>query len=101
MYLVLEIQTSTPDPVTKVSTVTTQINNFQNEADAQSNYHTVLASAATSQLPYHAAMLIRNDGLVIEKRCFEHYQEPQQTTDSGGTVTPVETGGSENSENSE
>lgn len=84
MYLVLEIQTGSGSG--GVETVTTQINNFQDEADAQSNYHTVLASAATSSYPYHAALLLRNDGTLMEKRCYIHpIPEPEPTEGSEGS----------------
>ena len=80
MYLVLEIQTNSDSNGTE--TVITQINNFQDEADAQSNYHIVLASAATSSYPYHAALLLRNDGTLMEKKCYIHPVSESETTEN-------------------
>lgn len=36
-------------------------------ARAQSKYHTICAAAAISEIPYHAAYLLRSDGSVLEE----------------------------------
>ena len=44
---------------------------------ALSKYYTVLAAAATSATPYHAAFIIRDDGITIESRVFDRRTDPE------------------------
>lgn len=39
---------------------------------AESKYHEVLAAAAISELPSHAATLLTADGRVIMNQCYKH-----------------------------
>ena len=71
MYLVIEIQTNDDETVGNIITV------HATRAEAESKYHTVLAYAALSELPYHAAVLMQHDGLLIERRCYTHLTEPE------------------------
>lgn len=63
-YIVIELQTMADG---KVANLVTQ---HTSEAEAQSKYHSVLAAAAVSDLPCHAAVLMTNEGVVLEDR---HY----------------------------
>lgn len=47
----------------------------ENRADAEAKYHTVLAYAAKSGLPCHAAVIMRNDGTVLNKQAYKHEEE--------------------------
>jgi len=38
---------------------------------ALAKYYTICASAATSDIPYHSAMLINDEGCIIEERVFD------------------------------
>ena len=38
---------------------------------ALAKYYTICAAAATSDIPYHSAMIFGDDGYVIEKRVFD------------------------------
>ena len=71
MYLVIEIQTNADGTVGNIVTA------HETREEAESKYHTVLAYAALSELPYHAAVLLQNDGLLIERRCYTHLPEPE------------------------
>lgn len=44
---------------------------FENEIDAYAKYYTILAAAAVSEIPYHAAFIIRDDGIMIEGKVFD------------------------------
>ena len=46
-----------------------QTNSALNRAYAK--YFTVCAAAAVSAIPYHAAMLLRSDGVVMEQKVFD------------------------------
>lgn len=44
---------------------------------AESKYHEVLAAAAISTLPQHAAVVVTSGGFPILHQCYEHKQEEQ------------------------
>lgn len=41
----------------------------------ESKYHEVLAAAAVSELPSHAATLLGSDGFPVMYQCYKHGQE--------------------------
>lgn len=69
MYLVIEIQTMAD------GSVATLTNQYSNQLEAESKYHTVLAAAALSHLPVHAAVLCTNYGSVLMAQHYT-YEEP-------------------------
>lgn len=71
-YIVVELQTMANGTVANIVTA------YDTRNSAESKYHLVLSSAATSELPKHAAVLMDSDGGFIEARCYEHVQEPEQ-----------------------
>lgn len=64
-YIVIELQTMGDGSVANLVT------QHASEAEAQSKYHSVLAAAALSDLPCHAAVLMTNDGVTLENRYYE------------------------------
>lgn len=42
---------------------------------ALAKYYTICAAAATSEIPYHSAAIIRDDGIMIEGRVFDRRTE--------------------------
>ena len=42
------------------------------QAQAEAKYHAILASAAVSELPAHAAILATNGGAVLESKAYFH-----------------------------
>lgn len=65
-YVVLEIQTMADNQVACLTT------SYDNQMQAESSYHTVLAAAALSNLPMHAAVLLTSDGSVQMSQYYEH-----------------------------
>lgn len=65
-YLVIELQTFNDGSMTSPAYA------YDTQASAENKYHTILASAAVSKLPKHAAVLMTNDGYVMETKCYEH-----------------------------
>lgn len=65
-YVVLEIQTMTDGQVACLATP------YADQMQAESSYHTVLAAAALSSLPRHAAVLLTSDGSVQASQSYEH-----------------------------
>ena len=64
-YLILEIQTAAD------GTVATLITQKDELSEAQSVYYTILAAAAISSLPLHAAVLMTNEGTSLEWKAFD------------------------------
>ena len=50
---------------------------FDNLNAALAKYYTVCAAAAVSEIPYHAAAIMRDDGIIIEGRVFDRRTTPQ------------------------
>lgn len=65
-YLVMEIQTW------DTGAIQTPTNAFDTQASAEAKYHDILSKAAVGTLPKHAAVLMTNDGYVMESKCYEH-----------------------------
>ena len=65
-YLVIEIQTA------QDGTVSNLVSAYDTRNEAESAYHTVLAAAAVSELPCHAAVLMTNEGFVLDSKCDRH-----------------------------
>jgi hypothetical protein len=64
MYIVIEIQTNID------GTVGNLVYAYQDRQQAERQYHLILAAAAISGLPVHAAVMLRNDGSVIEHQAY-------------------------------
>lgn len=71
MYFVLEIQingeTGSILPFT-----------FDNKADAEAKYHTILSVAAKSAVPKHSAVLMAENGITIKQESYFHEVEPNE-----------------------
>lgn len=65
-YIVIELQTNAD------GTVGNLVHSYTNQLEAESKYHQVLASAAVSTLPIHAAILIMSDGTYLESKEYRH-----------------------------
>lgn len=72
MYVVLEIQTNVD------GTVGNLVSAYDARSAAESAFHSILASAAVSVLPSHAAVLMTNEGSVIDSRCYTHEIPPEE-----------------------
>lgn len=65
-YIVIEIQTF------DTGAVTTSAWRYEDDLSAEAKYHSVLAAAAQSALPRHAATMLAGDGSYVQHRCYEH-----------------------------
>lgn len=77
-YIVMEIQSW----ATGATSTPTWAYDDRNKAEAK--YHSVLAAAALSELPVHAAVLLRSDGATLASNFYEHAQpepEPEEVQD--------------------
>lgn len=69
-YLVIEIQKNTDGAIGNFVWAYTNIN------EAESKFHTVLASAATSTLPVHSCAMLNEIGYCIKSQSYTHMLEP-------------------------
>lgn len=68
-FIVVEIQTNTN------GTIGTLVNDYTDRNLAEQQYHTVLAAAAVSTIPAHAAILVTDEGQMLARGCYHHAQE--------------------------
>lgn len=67
MYIVIELQKTADDvPVANI------VNSFDNLAQAESKYYSILASAAISQIPVHSAIIVSEEGFPVKHQCYKH-----------------------------
>lgn len=65
-YIVIELQTNSDGSVGNIATA------HDTQLDAESKFHSILAAAALSQLPVHAAVMLSSDGNFIDSRSYRH-----------------------------
>ena len=76
-YIVLEIQTW------DTGATSTPAWAYDDLLKAESKFHSVLAAAALSELPMHAAVLMQADGMLLNRGSYEHVQpEPEPAPES-------------------
>ena len=62
-YIVLEVQNAgTPAVLT---------NTYTDSAQAYAKFYTILAAAAVSAVPYHAAYIVGSNGIMLEGKVFD------------------------------
>lgn len=72
MYIVIEIQTAAN------GTVSTIVNDYSNSAQADSKFFSILASAALSNVPVHAATILTNEGRMVRFESYTHEQPVEE-----------------------
>ena len=66
MYIVIELQKSADGAVANI------VNSYENLAQAESKYHSILAAAAVSQIPVHSAIIVSEEGFPVKHQCYKH-----------------------------
>jgi len=79
-FYVIEIQQTQPGVYAYLVHSASNENERSARLQAESIYHQVLASAAISELPSHAAVLVTGEGVPIMNNCYYNYtqEEPQE-----------------------
>ncbi len=85
MFIILEMQTDLEGNTTVVQPVQTR--NTWNEA--ASIYHSLLAYAAISSVPYHSVTLLHYSGDVRAYEMFTHLPEPEPEVEPTSEDGPV------------
>ena len=52
---------------------------FDSQQSAEAKYHAILAGAAVSALPVHAAIMFSEEGFPLKHECYKH--ETQETAE--------------------
>ncbi len=65
-YIVIELQTYADGSVGSF------INTFDDRNTAEQKYHTILAAAAVSQIPTHAAVMLTKEGMLLMNQYYIH-----------------------------
>lgn len=66
MYIVIELQTINDSQVANI------VNAYTEQKVAEQKYHTILAAAAVSSLPCHAAVMLDEKGRMIKSEYYTH-----------------------------
>ena len=71
-FLAIELQTNSDGSVGNL------VYSYDELNQAESKYHAILSAAAVSELPMHAAVLVRSDGAVLSSGFYDHTEpEPE------------------------
>lgn len=71
-YIVIEIQTNENGEIGQLVSI------FPDRNNAEMKYHQILAAAAISEIPSHAAVMLTNDGRMVKHEVYYHSQpEPE------------------------
>lgn len=68
MYIIIELQTTKGKTANVVKTK-------ESQEEAMSMYHSILATAAISQVEYHTAIVIDEQGRYLARECYTHIKE--------------------------
>lgn len=72
MFIVIETQTNADKTVGMIPVA------FEDENQAKAKYHQILSVAAISNVPVHAAFLVRDDGYMMISESFRHEEESNE-----------------------
>lgn len=77
IYLVTDMRT-VPDPATGGYACLTNTTQHQSRDGAEERYHTALAAAArNTQYPLTGAVMMTNEGFIIDSKCYTHDVQPE------------------------
>lgn len=74
-YYIIELQTYANGEYGHIVHVAFDADPVKARFKAESKYHEVLAAAAVSELPQHAAVVVTSGGFPIMNQCYEHKTE--------------------------
>ena len=66
MFIVIELQKNAEGVVSNIVT------SFDNLAEAESKYYSILAAAAVSKIPVHSAIIVSEEGFPVKNQCYKH-----------------------------
>ena len=69
-YIVIELQTNG-------NTTANIVSSYSDRNQAESKFHTVMASAAVSAVEVHACTMLTEDGKVVRQESYRHPVQPE------------------------
>lgn len=69
MYIVIELQTNADGAVANL------VYQYASRDEAESKFHSILAAAAISSLPVHAAIMLTNAGTMVKSELYRHGED--------------------------
>lgn len=66
MYIVVELQTNADGVVSNLVTSHNAL------AEAESKFHSIMASAAINDVPIHSAIIVSEEGFPVAHKCYKH-----------------------------
>ena len=66
MYIVIELQKDAKGVVSNIVT------SYENLAEAESKYYSILSAAAISNVPVHSAIIVSEEGFPVRNQCYKH-----------------------------
>ena len=66
MFIVIELQKDAEGVVSNIVT------SYENLAEAESKYYSVLVAAAISKVPVHSAIIVSEEGFPVKNHCYKH-----------------------------
>ena len=65
-YIVIELQKNAEGVVSNIVT------SHNSLAEAESKFHSILASAAINDVPIHSAVIVSEEGFPVANKCYMH-----------------------------
>ena len=72
MYIVIELQTNAEGVVGSL------VYKYDSRDEAESKFHSILAAAAISALPVHAAVMLTNAGTMVQSEFYRHGEAAEE-----------------------
>lgn len=69
MYIVIELQTNADGAVANL------VYQYASRDEAENKFHSILAAAAISSLPVHAAVMLTNAGTIVRSEYYRHGED--------------------------
>ena len=66
MFVVIELQKMSDEQIANLVFI------YQTRDEAENKYHAILAAAAISSLPVHAAVMLEENGVLIKNEWYTH-----------------------------
>ena len=66
MYIVVELQSNANGAVSNLVT------SHNTLAEAESKFHSIMASAAINDVPVHSAIIVSEEGFPVAHKCYKH-----------------------------
>ena len=65
-FITIELQKNADGNVANLVTA------FDTQEEAESKFHSILATAAVSKLPCHSAIIVSEEGFPVDHKCYKH-----------------------------